>query len=287
MLKWWSTEQIMGTYSLPMNWHFTWLLHDMQSAMLVHDAFKTPGQVHYTSSQREQDLLQDQWQQQEIETITAALATPAAEQSGGAEQSLMPVTPVDSAMVQSAAPERRLPAIDEEPEHVPELPDAAMVQPEALPQRQRNRRPSALVSWSKMMTHQMSATVVAPGNETSTVVTDDEHSAPTDTDCDATFAEADVPIVSQSSAATAAQHRIHDRWAGLAERAQPPVKSQMTPAEIAFHLVDAHWKHCADNKFEWSFDRTDPFERYFEVQQSSRDDKSKSAARAQLTIDAL
>ena len=96
-----------------------------------------------------------------------------------------------------------------------------------------------------------------------------------------------MTVNSELNAAIVTQQRMHDRWARLAARAQPIAKDQMTPAEIAFHLVDAHWKHCADNKFEWSFDRADPFERYFEVQQNSRGDRSKSAARAQLTVDAL
>ena len=103
MLKWWSAEQIMGTYALPINWHFTWLLHDMQSAMLVHDAFKAPEQVHYTSSQCEQDLLQDQLQRQE--TNAAVPVKP--------ERPLVPV-------VKS---------------QIPELSNAAEVQLEALPQR--------------------------------------------------------------------------------------------------------------------------------------------------------
>ena len=267
----------MGTYSLPMNWHFTWLLHDMQSAMLVHDAFKAPEQVHYTSSQREQDLLQDQLQQQE--TKTAVPVEPERPSMPAAE---LPGKPLAASMDKLTT--GRLSTIGEGSDQTPELSDAAAVQLEALPQRQRVRKPTASAAAIKETT---SCATPELDKEASTVNTDGEDSAAADSDCDATITEADVPIVSESSAATATQHRMHDRWAGLAERAQTPVKSQMTPAEIAFHLVDAHWKHCADNKFEWSSDRTDPFERYFEVQQSSRDDRSKSAARAQLTIDAL
>ena len=96
--------------------------------------------------------------------------------------------------------------------------------------------------------------------------TDSEDSAAADSDCDARATEAKVALISEANAAIATQRQMHDRWAALAERARPAARDRMTPAEVAFHLVDAHWKHCADSKFEWSFDCADPFERYFEVQ---------------------
>ena len=222
MLKWWSTEQIMGTHSLPMNWHFTWLLHDMQSSMLVHDAFNAPELVHYTRPQCEQDLLQDQLQEQETETVAPDVA----------EQSLMPVMKSPNMQMLRASEQcERLPTIDEEPERVPNLPDAAVVQLGALPQRQRSRKPSV----------EIRSAVIAPDSGTSTVVADDECSATADANCSVTVTEPDAPTVIELGAATAKQYQMQNRWAGLAERAQPKtIKGQMTPAEVAFHLVDAH-----------------------------------------------
>ena len=114
----------MGTRALPLNWHFVWLLHDMQSAMLIHDAFHAPERVHYTDAQREQVLLQERsGERREAPTDEMASAASAS------------VPAINTKTPRASEQCEVLASIREESTDLPQISRSAS-QSEALPQRQ-------------------------------------------------------------------------------------------------------------------------------------------------------